>query len=210
VLRVDEKNLREHSVFNVCAPILTTNHKLDGIYLPADDRRHYVAWSDATWAEFGADYWNTLWRWYEDGGFGHVAAYLTELDLSGFDPKAPPPKTLAFWEIVEAGRAPEDAELEDILDVIGNPDATTILRIAEAAPDAELASWIRDRKNRRVVPHRLEKAGYVPIRSEYAEDGLWKFNGKRQVIYAKKGLSPQARLYAAKALVAAAQAAAGR
>ncbi len=133
-------------------PILTTNHKLDGIFLPEDDRRHYVAWSDAARADFSTDYWNTLWRWYVAGGFGHVAAYLAAFDLSGFDPKAPPPKTLAFWEIVEAGRAPEDAELEDILDGLGNPDATTILRIAEAAPDAELAAWIRDRKNRRVIP----------------------------------------------------------
>jgi hypothetical protein len=43
VLRVDEKYLREHAVFNVCGVIITTNHKTDGIYLPRDDRRHYVA-----------------------------------------------------------------------------------------------------------------------------------------------------------------------
>ena len=46
VLRVDEKNLREHSVLNCVGVIITTNHKADGIYLPADDRRHYVAWSE--------------------------------------------------------------------------------------------------------------------------------------------------------------------
>ncbi len=40
VLRVDEKNMREYAVFNVCGVIITTNHKTDGIYLPADDRRH--------------------------------------------------------------------------------------------------------------------------------------------------------------------------
>ena len=37
VLRVDEKHLREYSVFNVCGVIITTNHKADGIFLPADD-----------------------------------------------------------------------------------------------------------------------------------------------------------------------------
>ena len=42
VLRVDEKNLREHSVFNVTGAVMTTNHKVDGIYLPADDRRHWL------------------------------------------------------------------------------------------------------------------------------------------------------------------------
>ena len=52
VLRVDEKNLREHYVFNVLGFLITTNHKTDGIYLPADDRRHYVAWSDHTKEEF--------------------------------------------------------------------------------------------------------------------------------------------------------------
>lgn len=45
VLRVDEKNLREYPVFNVCGVIITTNHKADGLFLPPDDRRHYVAWS---------------------------------------------------------------------------------------------------------------------------------------------------------------------
>jgi hypothetical protein len=52
VIRVDEKNLREHYVANVLGMVITTNHKADGLYLPADDRRHYVAWSDATREEF--------------------------------------------------------------------------------------------------------------------------------------------------------------
>jgi Bifunctional DNA primase/polymerase, N-terminal/Family of unknown function (DUF5906) len=202
VLRCDEKNLREHNVFNVCGVVMTTNAKTDGIYLPADDRRHFVAWSDATKADFDADYWNTLWRWYEREGFGHAAAYLASLDLSGFDPKAPPPKTEAFWAIVDANRPPEDAELADILDTIGNPDAVTISRIASAAEN-DFSDWLRDRKNRRVIPHRLEKVGYVPVRSEYADDGLWILNGKRQVIYAKNKLSISDRLRMAKALAAA-------
>ena len=63
VLRVDEKNLREHQIVNCCGIIITTNHKTNGIYLPADDRRHFVAWSDRTKddAHFQADYWNKLW-----------------------------------------------------------------------------------------------------------------------------------------------------
>ena len=43
---------------------------------------------------------------------GPMKSYLAELDISGFDPKAPPPKTPAFWDIVDAGRAPEDAEAD--------------------------------------------------------------------------------------------------
>ena len=81
VICVDEKNVREYSVLNCCGVIITTNHKTDGIYLPADDRRHFVAWSDVTKEAFPPDYWNELWRWYESGGYGHVAAYLAERHL---------------------------------------------------------------------------------------------------------------------------------
>ena len=150
--------------------------------------------------DFDTHYWNRLWGWYVNGGYGHVAAYLRELDLSTFDPKAPPRKTAAFWEIVNSNRSPEDAELADALDLIGNPEAITVLRIAAAATDATFTSFLRDPKTRRQVPHRLENCGYVPVRNEHAKDGLWKIGTKRQVIYAKSGLSVQDRMRAAAAL----------
>ena len=46
VNHIDEKNVKEYYVFNLCGVIITSNHKTDGIYLPADDRRHMVAWSN--------------------------------------------------------------------------------------------------------------------------------------------------------------------
>ncbi len=200
-LRVDEKHLREHYIFNCVGAAITTNHKSDGIFLPPDDRRHHVSWSNRMQEDFEPAYWTGLWRWYEEeDGYGHVAAYLRGLDISTFDPKAPPPKTEAFWAIVDAGRAPEDAELADVLDVLGNPDATTILRIAETA-DAGLSDWIRERKNRRLIPHRLEQCCYVPVRNSGAVDGLWKLYGKRQAIYAKSALSISDRVLAATKLV---------
>jgi hypothetical protein len=199
VLRCDEKHLREYSVLNCLGVIITTNHKSDGIYLPADDRRHFVAWSDLSKEDFVPSYWNMLWGWYAAGGDRHVAAYLAELDLSGFDSKAPPPKTPAFWDIVDANRAPEDAELADVLDKMGNPDAVTLIQIANAAT-GDFEAWVRDRKNRRAIPHRLEKCDYVPVRNEARETGLWVVNGTRQVIYAKAALSIRDRLKAASKL----------
>jgi hypothetical protein len=97
VLRVDEKNLREHSILNCCGVIITTNHKTDGIYLPSDDRRHYVAWSELTKEDFNAAYFRQIWHWYLQGGMARVAGYLNELDLKDydFDAKAPPPKELS-------------------------------------------------------------------------------------------------------------------
>ena len=195
VLRVDEKNLREHSVLNCCGVVITTNYKSDGIYLPADDRRHFVAWSELVKEGFTEDYWRALWSWYERGGYGHVAAYLAALDLTDFNPKAPPPKTAAFWAIVDANRAPEDAELADVLDDLGRPDAVSLSMVIARALD-DFAAWMRDRKNRRLLPHRFEQCGYVRIRNPTADDGQWVTGGRRQAIYAKAELSVRDQLKA--------------
>jgi hypothetical protein len=197
VLRVDEKHLREYSVFNVCGIIITTNHKSDGIFLPADDRRHYVGWTNVTKEGFEPDYWSKLWRWYAHGGTPHVAAYLRELDISSFDPKAPPPKTPAFWDIVAASAAPEDAEMADALDRLGNPNAVTLHDIATNSSSAGFSEWLADRKNSRRIPHRLEACGYTPIRNSGRKDGLWLVNGRRQVIYAKAAMTERERHAAA-------------
>ena len=69
----------------------------------------------------------------------------------------------------------------------------------------DFETWIRDRKNRRAIPHRLEKCGYVPVRNDTADDGLWKINGKRQVVYARSTLSLAAQLKAARQLTAEAE-----
>lgn len=188
VIRCDEKHLREHSVLNVCGVIITSNHKGDGIYLPPDDRRHFVAWSECTRESFAPGYWNRLYAWFRTGGSRHVAAYLAGLDLAEFDPKAPPPKTAAFHDIVDSNRSPEDAELADAIDALSVPAAVTLTDIRTFASET-FAEWLEDRRNRRAIPHRLEAAGFVPVRNEGTKDGLWVIGGRRQQIYAKRELS---------------------
>ncbi len=200
VLRVDEKFIREHAVFNVCGVIITSNHKTDGIYLPADDRRHYVAWSDARRETFPAEYWTGLWGWYNSGGTGHVVAYLRTLDLSTFDAKAPPTKTTAFWDIVAANKAPEDAELADALDKLGTPDVVTVARIADVA-ELEFRNWLTDRRNSRRIPHRFEECGYVQVRNPSTKDGYFIVGAKRCPVYAKKLLPIRDAIKAAEAMV---------
>jgi len=169
VLRVNEKHLGEYYVFNLMGVLITTNHKTDGLYLPADDRRHYVAWSSKLKKDFSDAYWDRLWGWYEkEGGFGHVAAYLREYDLSAFNPKAPPVKTAAFWEIVGANQAPEDGELADAFDELGNPACVTPKEVIAKATGL-LAEALM--KNRRAIPHRFERCGYVRVHNPNAEDG---------------------------------------
>src|SRR5262249_44695305 len=149
--------------------------------------------------DFPDGYWNTLWGWYHAGGFGHVAAHLAALDLSDFDPKAPPPKTPAFWEIVGANQAPEEGELQDLLDEMGNPDVVTLAQLI-AHSTGETQAWLADRKIRRALPHRLDRVKYVPVRNPDVDGGLWKIKGKRQAIYGKASLSAADLIRAARKL----------
>ena len=199
-LLVDEKNLREHSILNCVGLILTTNYKTTGIYLPTEDRRHYVAWSNLGPEDFAEGYWNKLFGWYDEGGDRHVASYLAGYDLSGFDPKAPPPKTQAFWDIVDANRSPVDAELADVLDELDNPAAVTLEQVITKAK-RKFADWLEDPKNQRAIPHRFEKCGYVSVRKPDRKDNLWRINKKRHVIYVLSDLSYRDQLEAAENLV---------
>jgi len=72
VIRVDEKHLREHYVANVLGLVITTNNASDGLFLPADDRRHFVAWSPCDRKDFGSGFWEDFWGYLERGGAAAV------------------------------------------------------------------------------------------------------------------------------------------
>jgi hypothetical protein len=213
VIRVNEKHLKEHHIVNVVGIIITSNHKTDGIYLPADDRRHYVAWSDAVHSDFDSSpgkgdaskYFDSMYRWYEkEGGFEDIAAFLATTDISGFNPKAPPLKTPAFWAIVQSNRPAEESEIMDALDRLNNPPAITIEYLLTGA-DPDLFAFLTERKNRKAVSHRIIDAGYEIVRNDVARDGLWVVNGARKTIYAMKSLSVQDQIKAARNLSLTAQ-----
>ena len=212
VMRVNAKYMPQHYVVNVAGVIYTTNHRFDGVYLPADDRRTYVAWSEIASSDFVKGFWPGFWGWYGAGGLADVVAYLSEYDLSKFDPKAPPKKTDAFWQIVGVGTAPEEAELKDILDTLGaeekaldadgkpcGPVVTTLAKVLGKA-EGDLFEWLNDRKNRRLIPHRLERCGYTPVRNDGAKDGLWVINRKRQTVYGRMDAPLSERVKAAQKL----------
>jgi hypothetical protein len=187
-------------VFNVCGVVMTTNYKTDGIYLPRDDRRHYVAWSKVTEAGLPPGTLQALWDWYEAGGYGHVVAYLRSLDIRDFDPKGTPHKTDAFYDIVDANAAPESNELTNLLRGMGDPDALTLEQVQGATQDYEFRKWLTDRQNLKRVKHRLEDCGYERIRNDIAADGRWEVAGRRVAIYARAMLSTRDKLSAASKL----------
>jgi hypothetical protein len=200
--RIDEKNMREYQAVNVCGVIMTTNHKAGGLYLPPDDRRHYVAWSPTPTGFFTPEYFDVLYRWFQEGGNEIVAHYLTTLDISAFNPKATPPKTPAFWEIVQSARAPESADVADALDALGRPDAVT-LAMLEHSPGAtpDFRVWLGDRKNGVKIGHRMTDAGYEPVRNPDANDGLWRIGGRRRAVYGRRTLGKPDQIALANVMV---------
>jgi hypothetical protein len=212
-LQVNDKYIKEYSIVNCCGVIITTNHK-DGLYLPPDDRRHFVLWSelepwdpeaqkeeDPPTNMLSPEYFNDLWKWFGDGGCEHVAAYLSNFDLSNFDPKAPPLKTDAFWDMVAAGQSSDDAEIDDAIERMGRPVALTIDNIVAEEADSDLARWLVDRKSRRVIPHRMEACGYTAVRNPDNKQGLWRIDGRKQVIYVRSELAVKERFKAATNLI---------
>jgi len=201
-IRVNEKYINEYFILNRSAMVITTNYR-DALYLPPDDRRHYVAFSERRSEELPAVFWNKFWAWYEDGGFAHVAALLYQHDLSGFDPKAEPPKTDAFRYMVSADLTSEYSDIADAIDRLKDadgqrPDALTIAELIAVAPELE---WLRAVKMRRVMRRRLEDNGYaIVINPDAKTDNMWAIDGKRQAIYARAALDQTQRLIAARKL----------
>lgn len=199
---IDEKNRREYQAQNVTFVIITTNRQ-DSLYLEADGRRHFVAWSHVSKEDFEEGYWRRYWDWLQNlNGYAHVAAYLAELDLSDFDSKAEPPKTAAFMTIMYAGQPTETGQLNDVLENLGWPNAVTINQLAAEA-ESEFGYWLKQPSNAKRLAHRLNDCGYQEARNPDRKDGRWKINGSPTKIYGPQKLPEQERIEAARALSAA-------
>jgi hypothetical protein len=190
---VDEKNLREYSVFHLTGVIVTTNYRANGLFFPQDDRRHYVAWSDLRREKFLAHLLG-----------GSVAGVRQRRGRAcGGIPRDPGLARLR----------PEDSTAEDA-GILGHRRCTSSpggqlswlthgqscpRRLGDIAGVAAhtLKEWLQDRRSYRQIPHRLEAAGYVPVRNANAKDGLWRFAGRRQATYARHDLPERERLMAA-------------
>ena len=61
------------------------------------------------------------------------------------------------------------------------PAAVTVEMVTDelASAGGDLHDWLRDRKNRRSIPHRFASCGYLPVRNNDRNDGLWIIKGKR-------------------------------
>jgi Family of unknown function (DUF5906) len=201
-LRVNPKYVKPYYALNVTGVIITTNHKVGGLFFPADDRRHYVAWSAFEPGDF--DHIG-FFRKLHEGGALAVARHLAEVDLSRFDPKAPPPHTQAFWEMANAMRSEDESEMADVIESLGRPWALIIPDIIARAHSLgqrydTFVSFLEDRKNARIVSLRLEQCGYRRFANPDEKTGRWRVNGQRIAVYIRAEMTDREGFEAVKAI----------
>ena len=93
------------------------------------------------------------------------------------------------------------AELADVIEAMGNPDVLTLGQLIDCALEkkSEAADWLIERKNRRAIPHRMERCGFVSVRNPDAKsDGRWVLQHRKQVVYANAKLSVHDQIAALK------------
>ena len=161
--------------------------------------------------DFEKGYFDKMWEWYAAGGCADVVAYLRIFPIGkfGFNPKAQPVKTKAFWKIAHGHVAQEDAQIADVLDLLGKtnddgsikwPDAVTMQQIKERA-DFGFSEWLCNSRNTGRIPHKMETCGYTKLNNPADKrHGFWTVAKKRTVVYVKDTLSLEEQMEAAKKL----------
>jgi Family of unknown function (DUF5906) len=197
--RIDPKGVPEYYVENVVLVVITSNDPVTGIYIPHGDRRYFALVSHLTLADFASDYFLRLWYWLEqENGFAHVAAFLREVDLGAFDPKAVPPRNAAWQAIVAAGMSGQSSAVEEALEELGDPKALTVNMLMSKLDDATREKF---RKGAATLPGAMGRARYSIVPPENGKERRWKKDGQRFTIYAKVELSERERYAAANELV---------
>ena len=188
ICQINPKYGQKYSVRMFCGVIITTNHLASGIYIPEDDRRYDVI-EAATMAEMGITaeddrrrYFSDLWDWFLNGGANHIAAYLHELDISGFSANNGQRKTDAHRTVIAAGLT-GDQWLDDILDEMGHPTGVR----ADWVITKAVAAGEKDADVKRKLSNAIGRLGYTIFRKPSTKDGRWKLGGKNVTVYVKVG-----------------------
>jgi hypothetical protein len=104
-----------------------------------------------------------IWDWYRSGGFGMIARFLRDRDISKFNPSAPPMWTEFKANLVEHGMSMAESYLVEMLrnrvgdfsrGVIGSPFHALCDRLAGAAPSGVKVPQA-------ALLHALKEAGWV-------------------------------------------------
>ena len=155
-LRINEKNQPEYEIANHTSFVFLSNHG-DAVHLDNDSRRFFV--SEIKAAPLCSEFYAGYAAWRDRCGLAALHHYLiNDVNLDGFDPKAPAPMTESKNHMVSAGRSGLEQwmadVLEDPLESFGGAVITTeILKVAYERASGDPRSSIK------AVGNAAKKAG---------------------------------------------------
>ncbi len=179
-LPMNDKHAKLRHIVNVLRVFLTTNDWL-AMYIPEEDRRMFIMHSPLPqkWHELAGDpdYFVRYWGWLESGGYGDVAAWLSERNLRSFNPKAQIKKT-AGWEAVAGSWSAPDDGIQEALEGLCKPDVFFSKELLHDTFDhkEEIAAMM---KSPRKIAHRLQKEGYTIVKCPEGDKWDFQRGGKR-------------------------------
>lgn len=138
-LRVNQKGVKKVSVRNILSVAMTTNSQLP-FRLSGQSRRIFAIWSDLNTRDASGqmtqawlEYWQHRWDWMKAGGFEQCINYLrTSVDLSDFNPGAPPPVTEFLRDIQNASKPAQQQTVEAFIDERVGQFACDLITVKDA------------------------------------------------------------------------------
>jgi hypothetical protein len=160
MLTVNRKGLHPYQMANRVFVLAFSNDPVP-ISLDSQDRRWFCVWSHAP--RMAPQVAAKMWRWYRNGGFAAVGAWLQARDVSHFNPGAAPALTEFKQNLVEHGMSMAESYLVEMMrhrtgefakGVIGSPFHSVCDRLAGAAPSGVKVPQA-------ALLHALKEAGWV-------------------------------------------------
>jgi hypothetical protein len=162
MLVINRKNEHPYPMLNRVFVLAFSNDPVP-ITLDSQDRRWFCVWSSAP--PMPEDEAREMWEWYKVDGFGSIAQWMYDRDVSKFNPAAPPMWTEYKRNMVEHGMSTAESYLVEMLrerrnefskGVIGSPFFALCDRLAGAAPSGVKVPQA-------ALLHALTEAGWVDL-----------------------------------------------
>jgi hypothetical protein len=160
-LSVERKGMHPYYVSNRILVIAGSNERAP-IAIPSEDRRWFVAWSDA--GRYAPEEAESLWAWYKSGGFASIAAYMQSRDVSAFNPGAAPPMTDAKRVMIHDARSGHESYIVSMIESGFGPFAKGVI----ASPfhgilDQLGANYTGGRLALPMLTHALRESGWADL-----------------------------------------------
>ena len=195
---INEKYGLKHNARNIAHVIITTNNPQD-IAVSEEDRRYDVM-ECATKQAMGIEdldarknYFDALYKWYENGGKEKLYAFLLHVDLSDF--KATVPRLTEAKKVLQQNTMEYLNWIQDVIDVIGDNQnelgikifrADTFIALAKEMCD-NLPQWSGPEKNKipTMFRNNISRFKFQTLKGTKSDGRVTISKGKKTTIYCK-------------------------